>query len=157
MACAGNPKIGQCLTSAVSLTRQALNTTFTLLDDNTITADPTKFIPIYVPGPGVTCLSITLVTDAKLVAATSFTAEAADVEIAVQIKKDTLAPASWRQPITYTVPPLSYAAGTTQLVADVLPGYYQVYGTIKVGASAQSNVTATIDARINVTTVRETL
>ncbi len=157
MACAGIPKIGQCLTSAVSLSGQALNTTFTILDDNTITTDPTKFIPIYVSGPGVTCLSITLVTDAKLVAAPTFSASGADVAIAVQIKKGTLAPASWRQQITYTVPPLSYAAGTTQLVVDVLPGYYEVYGTIKVGVSAQPNVTATIDARINVTTVRETL
>jgi hypothetical protein len=158
MACAAVPKIAQCLSSFVGVTGQALSTVYALTASNTIvTAVPSEYIPIYIQGPGVTCATVTLVADTHLAQSGQTAPVAAATTIAVQVKKGSIQPDAWRQQIRYTTGATGYAAGTTQLVADLLPGYYEVFGTIQVGATGQTGITADVNARINIVTVRENL
>ena len=167
--CCAEVPFAQCETVAISLdsrsepiTTVALGDTIQLSALNTdgyvVESDGVPgYIPLTVSGVGLTCVTLSLVTDAAVYYLQS-APTAPQVVINVHITRGASEPDVWSQTITYTAPvvvsSLHYAAGATHLTVDLVPGTYRCFGEITVG-SALAGARAAIHARLDVTAIRE--
>ena len=147
----------QCYTAAAGINTLSLGTTVHLTNANVSGYSTTDgYIPLVITGIAPSCVTATLVTDA---AVTGTTGGDQQVYASVYIKKASSSgapPNAWKQDIQYTARNIAgataqqFAAGTTQVTVDLLPGAYKVYGDLTVGNTPISGVTADVDARLNV-------
>ena len=176
-SCCATVPYAQCETVAISLdneTRGEADQTVLLGDTVQLSSNAAGYViegasegyvTLVVPGATPQCVTLTLVTDA----ARYFIGQPSGplsslVVINVHITKSTITPAplAWSQTIQYSAPAvpsgntLVYAAGTTQLTVDLLPGTYRCFAEITVGAATEDEAYAAVHARLNITTARMT-
>jgi hypothetical protein len=162
--CCATVPYTQCETAAASLTGVSLGSIIDLTTDNTsgyVVHDSTHegYIPLTIGGIAPSCVTATLVTDAAVFGITGGREPQAYINVHIKKSHGSTYPPAWSQDIQYSVPYITgstgqYAAGTTQLTVDLLPGSYKVYGNIQVGDANISGVTANVDARLNVVASR---